>query len=68
MIDKVMEMSWDEFYEDYDLEDILCEACMTYEDMSELFRELLVYYAGKFDDKAMELIAEMMREYILDTM
>jgi hypothetical protein len=68
MIEKTMDMTWDEAYQDYELEDLLIEACDTYEKMGQLFTELLSYYAGKYDDKAMKLLDEMMGQYILDTM
>ena len=68
MIDKTMEMTLDEEYEDYDLEDLVAEACLTYETMGQLFTELLSYHAGRFDDEATKLITDMMREHILETM
>lgn len=68
MINKVMEMTWDEANEDAELDEIISEACLTYEGMGQLFAELLGYYGGKFDCEAMELIEKMMGEYILDTM
>lgn len=68
MIEKVMEMTWDAENEDAELDELISEACLTYEGMGRLFAELLGYYGGKFDDEAMELIEKMMGEYILDTM
>ena len=68
MINRVMEMSWDEAYEDYELDELLCEACKNYEEMGRLFTELLAYYGGKFDGEAMEVLEKMMGEYIIDTM
>ena len=61
-------MTWDEANEDEELEDLLIEACDSYEKMGQLFTELLRYYASKFDDEAIKLLDQMMGEYILETM
>lgn len=68
MIEKTMAKTWDEDYEDYELDELISETCLTYEGMGQLFTELLSYYGGKFDEKAMALLTEMMGEYIVDTM
>lgn len=68
MIEKTMEMTWDEAYEDYELEELLIEACDGYEKIGQLLTELLTYYGGKYDDDAMELVTKMMGQYIVDTM
>ena len=49
-------------------DEIISETCLTYENMGQLFTELLRYYGGRFDGEAMELLEKMMGEYILDTM
>lgn len=65
MLQKVWQESWDEDkYED--LEDCIIENVLTYDQIGELFMELLSYHGGKFDEKAMALIVEMMGEYIDD--
>lgn len=60
---------WDESWEDdkYDsLEECIIENVTTYEDMGTLFTQLLSYFGGKYDDRAMQLVVEMMGEYIDD--
>ena len=68
MIEKTMEMTRDEFYQDFTLDEVLTEACVSYGQMGQLFTELLSYYGGRFDDEAMGLLEHMMREYINDMM
>lgn len=68
MIEKTMAKTWDEEYWDSELDEIISETCLTYENMGQLFTELLRYYGGRFDGEAMELLEKMMGEYILDTM
>lgn len=65
MIKKIWDESWEE--DKYDgLEDCIIENVLTYDQMGRLFTELLSYHGGKFDDKVVELITEMMAEYIDD--
>jgi hypothetical protein len=67
MLEKVWKESWEEDkYED--LEDCITENVLTYENMGELFTDLLSYHGGKFDDRAMALIVDMMGEYIDERM
>ena len=63
MVQRIWDESWEEDkYED--LEDCIIENCLTYEHMGRLFTELLAYHGGKYDDRAMQLLVEMMGEYI----
>ena len=63
MLEKVWKESWEEDkYED--LEDCIAENVLTYGSMGELFTELLEYHGGKYDERAMALLVEMMGEYI----
>lgn len=63
ILDKIWDESWQEDkYED--LEDCITENIMTYDQMGELVSELLSYFGGKYDEKAMRLIVNMMGEYI----
>lgn len=63
MLEKVWKEGWEEDkYED--LEDCITENCITYKGIGELFTELLEYHGGKFDDRAMQLVVDMMGEYI----
>lgn len=49
-------------------EDAITETCLTYEDMGELFTDLLSYHGGAnyHDEEAVEFLAMMMREYLDD--
>lgn len=63
MLEKVWKESWEE--DKYDgLEDCITENVLTYGGMGELFTDLLEFHGGKFDEKAMALLVEMMGEYI----
>lgn len=63
MLQKVWQESWDEDkYED--LEDCITENVLTYEQMGELITELLRYFGGKYDERAMRMVVKMMGEYI----
>lgn len=63
MLKKIWDESWEE--DKYDgLEDCIIENCPTYEDMGTLFTQLLEYFGGKYDDKALQIIVKMMGEYI----
>jgi hypothetical protein len=63
MLEKVWKESWEEDkYED--LEDCITENVLTYGNMGELFAELLEHHGGKYDERAMALLVEMMGEYI----
>ena len=65
MLEKVWDASWDE--DEYeDLEDCVAQNIFNYKEMGELFTQLLEYHGGKYDDKAMALIVDMMGEYIDD--
>ena len=67
MLQKVWKESWKEDkYED--LEDCINENCLTYQQIGELFTELLEWHGGKYDDRAMGLIIDMMGEYIDENM
>lgn len=63
ILEKVWKESWEE--DKYDgLEDCITENVLTYEGMGELFADLLEFHGGKFDERAMSLLVEMMGEYI----
>ena len=49
-------------------EDAIIETCLTYEDMGELFVDLLRYHGGAnyHDEEAVQFLAKMMREYLDD--
>lgn len=49
-------------------EEAIIETCLTYEDLGELFTDLLSYHGGAnhHDEEAVEFLARMMREYIDD--
>ena len=64
MLKKILDESWNEEYDG--LEDCITENVLTYEDMGTLLAQLLGYFGGKYDDKAMQLVFEMMGEYIDD--
>ena len=65
MLENVLNESWEE--DKYDsLEDCITENVLTYGNIGELFTELLEYHGGKFDERAMALLVEMMGEYIDD--
>lgn len=66
MLDKVYERTWDENMES--IEDCIVEECLTYENMGRLMTELLEFFGGKYDDKAMKLLVSMMQDYIDETM
>ena len=44
----------------------IAEDCQTYDEMGELFTQLLKYHGGAcgFDDDAVEFLHRMMREYL----
>lgn len=65
MLEKVWKESWEEDKYD-DLEHCITENVLTYEQMGELFTDLLSYHSGRFDDKAVRLLTEMMGWYIDD--
>lgn len=66
MIEKVWKESCEE--DKYtDLEDCITENVMTYEQMGELITDLLCYFGGKYDERAMRLVVDMMGEYIDDS-
>lgn len=66
ILEKVWKESWDP-EDKYDgLEDCITENVMTYGEMGELFTDLLSYHGGKYDERAMALLVEMMGEYIDD--
>lgn len=63
MLEKVWNESWEE--DKYDgLEDCITENVLTYEQMGEIFADLLSFHGGKYDERAMALLVEMMGEYI----
>lgn len=47
-------------------DDAIIETCLTYEDLGELFTDLLRYHGGanNHDDEAVEFLARMLREYM----
>lgn len=49
-------------------EDAIIETCLTYEDLGELFTDLLRYHGGAngHDDEAVEFLVRMLREYLDD--
>jgi len=49
------------------IEDCICEACLTYDNMGRLLGELLDYFGGKYDGRAMALLEDMMGDYISET-
>ena len=63
MLEKVWNESWnDDKYSD--LEECITENILTYEEMGRLFTQLVSYHGGKYDEKAMGLLVDMMGEYI----
>ena len=65
MLEKVVNYGWD--HEDCDdCEEGITETCMTYTDLAVLFQNLLEWGNGKFDDRAVAFLAEMVGEYICD--
>lgn len=65
MIKRVMKKTHDE--EMSGLDECITEACLTYENIGELFAELLNYHGGKYDGNAMQLLEDMMGAYIDET-
>lgn len=47
-------------------EEAIIETCLTYDDLGELFTDLLKYHGGanNHDDEAVEFLARMLREYM----
>ena len=63
MLETVWNESWNgDKYSD--LEECITDNILTYEEMGQLFTQLVSYHGGKYDEKAMKLLVDMMGEYI----